>query len=70
MEIMDSVLDFLVFFRKYFFFIFSYIYYVKECFKCKRVYFIFNFWYDLIKFVENVYYFCLWFLKYNYCFYC
>lgn len=41
MEIMDSVLDFLVFIRKYFFFIFSYIYYVKECFKCKREYFFF-----------------------------
>lgn len=57
MEMMDSVSDFLVFIRKYFF-LFPVIYTTQKNVS------------NVKEYVENVYYFCPWSLKYNHCFYC
>lgn len=70
MEMMDSVSDFLVFIRKYFF-LFPVIYTTqKNVSNVKEYIFFLTLWHDLIKFVENVYYSPSWSLKYNHCFYC
>lgn len=57
MEMMDSVSDFLVFIRKYFV-LFPVIYTTQKNVS------------NVKEYVENVYYFCSWSLKYNHCFYC